>query len=179
MIRALAGEAAPGFDRPLDMLEACHARIARQCDTLERLAAHCASHGADIQAQQAAKAVLAYFDSAGVQHHDDEERNLFPLLEQAGAPGACDLVELLTREHEELALLWRVLRPALAEIADARPGRLEAQFVARFVALNRSHLGFENAHLLPLARQTLGAEALLHLGRAMAARRGVRHEPST
>jgi hemerythrin-like domain-containing protein len=54
--------------------------------------------------------VLAYFDTAAVHHHDDEERNLFPLLEQAGAPGACDLVEALTLEHDEQALLWRRLR---------------------------------------------------------------------
>ena len=173
MTVSLLGAAAPGFDRPLDVLEACHGRIARQCDTLDKLLAHLPAHGADAQAQQAAAAVLTYFDTAAVHHHDDEERNLFPLLEQAGAPGACDLVETLTLEHEAHALLWRRLRPQLAQIAEGQAAALDEALTRRFVALNRSHLEFENTHVLPLARQTLDAAAIERLGRAMAARRGV------
>ena len=173
MTPGLMGELAPGFDQPLDVLEACHRRIARQCDSLETLLAHHAVHDSDTQARQAARAILDYFDTAAVQHHDDEERNLFPLLEQAGAAGACDLVELLTHEHDELARLWRTLRPALAEIAAGHSVRLDELTVRRFIALNRSHLDFENTHVLPLARRTLGAADLQRLGSAMAARRGV------
>ncbi|MCA1979764.1 MAG: hemerythrin domain-containing protein [Thiobacillus sp.] len=173
MTASLLGAAAPGFDAPLDVLAACHARIARQCDTLEKLLNHLPEHGADTQARQAARAVLAYFDTAAVHHHDDEERNLFPLLEAAGAPGACDLVETLTLEHEEQARLWRVLRGQLAAIAAGEAAVLDEALTHRFVASNRSHLEFENAHVLPLARATLDAVALRRLGRAMAARRGV------
>lgn len=170
---SLLGAAAPGFDRPLDVLEACHGRIAKQCDTLEKLLAHLPAHGADSQAQQAARAVLAYFDSAAVHHHDDEERNLFPLLEQANAPGACDLVETLTLEHDELALLWRRLRAQLQVIEAGTAVTLDDALTQRFIALNRAHLEFENTHVLPLARQVLGAAEIERLGRAMATRRGV------
>jgi hemerythrin-like domain-containing protein len=173
MTVSLLGAAAPGFERPLEVLEACHARIARQCDTLDRLLAHLPVHGADAQAQQAARAVLAYFDTAAVHHHDDEERNLFPLLEAAGAPGACDLVETLTFEHEEQALLWRRLRVGLAAVEAGAVATLDSALAARFVALQRSHLEFENTHVLPLARAVLGAAELDRLGRAMAARRSV------
>jgi hemerythrin-like domain-containing protein len=170
---SLLGAAAPGFDRPLDVLEACHGRIARQCDTLEKLLAYLPAHGADSQAQQAARAVLAYFDSAAVHHHDDEERNLFPLLEQANAPGACDLVETLTLEHDELALLWRRLQVQLQSIEAGTAAMLDEALAQRFISMNRSHLEFENTHVLPLARQVLGAAEIERLGRAMAARRGV------
>jgi hemerythrin-like domain-containing protein len=111
-----------------------------------------------------------------VHHHDDEERNLFPLLEQAGAAGACDLVEALTLEHEEQALLWRRLRGQLQQIEAGAAATLDAALARRFVALNRSHLEFENTHVLPLARQVLDAAAVERLGRAMAARRGVAFE---
>ncbi len=173
MTGVLPGGAAPAFDRPLDLLHACHQRIGRQCDTLDRLLAHLPAHGADAAARQAARAVLAYFDSAGVHHHDDEERNLFPLLEEAGALGACELVETLTLEHETLALLWRGLRAQLATIAAGGGSTLDVPRTQRFVALNRSHVAFEDAHVLPLARRVLGPAALERLGRAMAARRGV------
>ncbi|WP_296750334.1 hemerythrin domain-containing protein [Thiobacillus sp.] len=172
MTGSLLGAAAPGFDRPLDVLEACHGRIAKQCDTLEKILAHLPAHGADAQAQQAARAVRAYFDTAAVHHHDDEERNLFPLLEQAGAPGACDLVETLTLEHDELALLWRRLSVALRQIETGAANALDEALTRRFITLNRSHLEFENTHVLPLARQALGAADIERLGRAMAARRG-------
>ena len=173
MTASLLGAAAPGFDRPLAVLEACHGRIAKQCDTLEKLLAHLPAHGADTQAQQAARAVLAYFDTAAVHHHDDEERNLFPLLEQADAPGACELIETLTLEHDAQALLWRRLRGALQQIEAGTAATLDAATTHRFVAMNRAHLEFENTHVLPLAQQVLGAADLERLGRAMAARRGV------
>ncbi len=173
MIASLLGAAAPGFDRPLDVLEACHGRIAKQCDTLEKLLAHVPVHGADAQSQQAARAVQTYFDTAAVHHHDDEERNLFPLLEQANAPGACDLVETLTLEHDELALLWRRLRAQLQLIEVGTAAVLDSALVTRFIAMNRAHLEFENTHVLPLARRVLGAAEIERLGRAMAARRGV------
>ena len=173
MTSSLLGAAAPGFDRPLAMLEACHGRIAKQCDTLEKLLAHLPVQGADLDAQQAARAILTYFDTAAVHHHDDEERNLFPLLEQAGAAGACDLVETLTLENDDLALIWRKLRMGLQQIEQGEGDTLDAALVQRFVALNRSHLEFENTHVLPLARQVLAAADIERLGRAMAARRGV------
>jgi len=173
MTRSLLGEAAPGFDHPLDVLEACHGRIAKQCDTLDRLLAHLPAHGPDAQARQAARAVMTYFDTAAVHHHDDEERNLFPLLEQAAAPGACDLVETLTLEHDELALLWRRLRADLQQVEQGVGLVLDEGLVHRFIALYRSHLEFENTRVLPLARQVLGSAAIEQLGRAMAARRGV------
>ena len=173
MTASLLGAAAPGFDRPLAVLEACHGRIAKQCDTLTRLLAHLPAHGADAQAQQAARAVRAYFDTAAVQHHDDEERNLFPLLERVGASGACDLVELLTHEHDALALLWRRLRVLLQQIETGATATLDEALARRFISLNRSHLEFENTRVLPLAHQVLGAAEIERLGRAMAARRGV------
>lgn len=173
MTASLMGTAAPGFDRPLEVLEACHSRIARQCDTLDKLLAHLPMYGADTQAQQAARAVLTYFDTAAVHHHDDEERNLFPLLEQLDAFGACDLVETLTLEHDELALLWRRLRIVLQQIESGAATPLEDGLTRRFITLNSSHLEFENTHVLPLARQVLGDAEVDRLGRAMAARRGV------
>lgn len=175
MSRDLLGKSAPGFDAPLDVLEACHARIAAQCDTLEKLLAHLPQRGADAQAQQAARAVMRYFDVAAVQHHDDEERNLFPLLEAANAPGACELAETLTLEHEEQARLWRALRSQLAAIAGGAGAELDPDLLGRFAASQRAHLAFENAHVLPLARAVLDPAALARLGRAMAARRGLAH----
>ena len=80
---------APSLEEPLEMLEACHERIEAQLRTLERLLDYLPRHGADEQARQAARNVLRYFELAGPNHHEDEERNLFPtLIERAGTEDA-------------------------------------------------------------------------------------------
>ena len=71
---------AASFDEPLEMLAACHERIEAQLGTLERLAQHLPRHGCDADARSAAAAVVRYFDTAGMLHHQDEDEDLFPLL---------------------------------------------------------------------------------------------------
>jgi hypothetical protein len=84
-----SGKAAPsvGFEVPLEMLAACHLRVQSQCETLQRLLPHLRAQGADLSAQEAAQAVMRYFDTAARHHHDDEERDLFPAL-LAAIPGS-------------------------------------------------------------------------------------------
>src|SRR5262249_62212944 len=76
----IAATLAPRFDEPLELLEACHARIETQLAMLERLVTHVAQHGCDLGAREAARFIMRYFDTAGVQHHRDENEDLFPLL---------------------------------------------------------------------------------------------------
>src|SRR5687768_11399199 len=76
------------FDEPLEMLEACHQKIEAQLATLERILPHLRQHGADADAKSAARAVMRYFDTAGVLHHRDEDEDLFPLLRRLAALGA-------------------------------------------------------------------------------------------
>jgi len=66
------------FDHPIDILDGCHERIKRQCATIQRIAEHVASRGADEEARTAARAVMRYFDTAGANHHRDEERTSSP-----------------------------------------------------------------------------------------------------
>ena len=133
MTLTLAGHSAPsvGFEVPLEMLAACHLRVQDQCTTLLRLVPHLAAHGADRQAQQAATALMRYFDTSARHHHDDEERDLFPALIEsvAGADAVClhtltaaqvrvrTLTAALTAEHRELEARWKALRQVLAQVA--------------------------------------------------------------
>ena len=93
MSNIIPGHSAPtaGFEVPLEMLSACHHRIERQCATLRRLVDHLATHGPDQQARDAAAGVMRYFDTAGRDHHADEEEDLFPALieSMAGSDPIC------------------------------------------------------------------------------------------
>ena len=131
-------DAAVGFDDPLEMLLACHRRIERQLRTLERLHEHLVRNGVDAQASLAAQTILRYFMKAAESHHDDEEKDLFPLLEQripAGTEkaGFNALREKLEGDHDRVRDLWTRLRKPLEGIADGLPRMLNAADVRAFI----------------------------------------------
>lgn len=173
MLDLNAKAAAPGFDNPLDMLHACHDRIMDQCATLQKLLQHLPTHGCDVQAQQAAQAVLRYFDTAGQFHHQDEEVDLFPLLLATHNADAETLIKRLLEEHQVMDALWSGLRAQLQAIAEEKSAVLEKKLVADFSLAYGRHVMLENMQLLPLAAQLLSQQQQTDIGKKMAERRGV------
>jgi len=171
------GAPAPGFDEPLEMLHACHGRIQAQLATLEKLVPHLAREGCDAPAREAARAVMRYFDLAGVQHHRDEEEDLFPILRRRAAErGRADVagaLEELEREHLAMNEAYARVRERLAEIAEARSARLDIEEVARFAWIYRSHILREESAAFGFAAEALSGEERAALGARMAQRRGV------
>jgi hemerythrin-like domain-containing protein len=168
---------APSFDDPLGMLRACHGRIEKQLRTLERLVAHLPVHGADADAQAAARAVLRYFDNAAPNHHADEEASVFPRL-VARTPSAQQMIAALEREHHgTFEQNWRRLRPLLAGIASGQRDVLPPDLVQEVRAAYDGHIALENDRLFPLCAEVLTPEELAAIGREMAARRGVAWSP--
>ena len=171
----IASPLAPSFDEPLEMLEACHGRIDAQLATLERLAAHLAQHGCDAEARDAARFVMRYFDTSGVQHHRDEDEDLFPLLRRkAGELGRAEVsavINELEGDHATMDLQWSRLRERLDAIARGADASLAAEDVERFAWLNRRHIEKEAALVLPFAREALALDERAALGTRMAARR--------
>ncbi len=173
------GHAAPtaGFEVPLEMLSACHARIEQQCATLRRLVSHLARHGADDAARSASASVMRYFDTAALHHHADEETDLFPALleSMAGSDSVClrELTDSLVAEHRELESRWQQVRRTLAVIATGEHAPLESETVEAMVGLYERHLQREDHELLPMAARLLSDDALDRVGCAMRVRRGI------
>jgi hemerythrin-like domain-containing protein len=163
------------FDHPLEMLSACHERVLDRVDTLERLAAHLPRHGCDEQARQAAANVMRYFDTAGEHHHDDEERDLFPLLVRMALDDghAMALIARLKDEHLRLRAMWQTLRGELEQITRGTLAHLDGLRIERFGELYRQHIELEELELLPLAERVLPDADKARMSVAMAQRRGV------
>ena len=165
-----------GFDDPLEMLLACHRGIEKQLDTLKRLRAHLSARGVDAEASSAAQAVLRYFGHAAMSHHDDEEKDLFPLLEQritdAGEQARFRLLrDELERDHREVQAQWLKLRKPLEGIADGLTRVPAANAVHDFVGAYARHILVEESALQELFNRWLDADDRKALGRAMSARR--------
>lgn len=179
MTTAFPGFSTPaaGTEAPLELLAACHIRIEHQCGVLKRLATHLAEHGSDDQARQAAVNVMRYFDTSAVQHHADEEDNLFPALieSMAGSDPVCirQMIQGLTAEHRRLEAQWRALRVLLERVAAGQAIRLSMDEVEEFTQLYLRHIKQEDDELLPMAARLLGDEQLDDIGQAMRHRRGI------
>lgn len=178
MALTLPGHSAPaaGFEVPLEMLAACHERVQHQCKTLLRLVSHLQTHGADPPAQEAASAVMRYFDTAARHHHEDEEQDLFPALLESmdGSDAVClrELTAALCSDHRLLEQRWAALRQRLLQVAEGIASTLTDADVPGFVQLYEQHIGREEAELLPMATRLLSDVELDRIGLAMRSRRG-------
>jgi hemerythrin-like domain-containing protein len=144
-----------------------------QCDTLQELVPHIAQNGVDGEARSAIRKVINYFTTSAVHHHQDEEQDLFPLLNRQSLKLA-EIIYRLNQEHDSLTQLWELLlqdlnKPAtLAENADFE------SHVEQFCSAYHEHIDYENKELLGMAQHILSKQQLEDMGRAMARRRSVR-----
>jgi hemerythrin-like domain-containing protein len=174
--RAALFDTPAGFDDPLEMLLGCHRRIERQLDTLKRLRAHIASRGVDAEASAAAQAILKYFLVAAPNHTADEEKDVFPLLEQRIAdPGESARFrafrEQLETDHRELGSAWSRLRRPLEAIGEGLMRTLPEDDVNAFVSGYAHHIVTEETALGEFFTRWLDDADREALGRTMAARR--------
>ncbi len=168
-----------GFDEPFEMLHACHARVRRTLELLQRLGGHLGRHGSDAAARNAASDVLRYFDIAAPLHHEDEERHVLPCLRGGSDSALRALADALQAEHVHMDALWDAIRSDLLAVhGGIAPGAeaLEAACSrwAAFASLYAGHIETEERRAYPAAHSGLDAEALRRMGRDMARRRGAR-----
>jgi hemerythrin-like domain-containing protein len=183
MNRSPIGFSAPaaGFDDPVELWLACHERVRRFCRLLQRLPAHLEQHGADAEAQDAARSVRRYFNEAAPRHHADEEADLFPrLLRRAPAARADALratLAALEGEHATNDARWRRLDATLAGIETGTAVPLDAAALEEFVTTYQAHIGVEESVVLAALREWLDEADWRAIGAAMAQRRGATWSP--
>lgn len=167
------------FTEPLGLLGDCHRRIERFLEVLRKVA----DQGGELgpQERHALGVSLRYFREAAPHHTHDEEESLFPRMRVSQDPRAAEALrrlEELEGDHDRAEAL-HADTDALFEqwLAD---GRLTAgattrlrNLLAELSELYRRHIAVEDGEVFPLAGQVLDAEALVDVGREMAARRGL------
>jgi hemerythrin-like domain-containing protein len=166
---------APSMDEPLEILSACHMRMQAQLETLDRLVRWLPDHGADVDAQKAAANVIRYFTTAAVNHHRDEEVDVFPVLVERCTPAARGrirrLIQWVKDDHRALESAWARLQTPLERISAGEAAELNGEDVANFTAHYLNHIDREDNELFPYAANVLSEEDLLELGERMRERR--------
>lgn len=168
-------EPAPGFDQPIAVLKHCHDKIRKQLKTLERLLDHLPNKGATLEAQQAAGAVLHYFNAAAHFHHADEEQDLLPMLRRIAGPQDLailnDLQPQILAGHHQMEALWQELAQQLEAVASGQSNHLAASLVQAFADLYSKHMLMEEGNLAPMALRLFDPAMMQQLGNAMQQRR--------
>jgi len=178
---SMPGHRAPaaGFEAPFEMLDACHERVARMLKLLARMQRRLLVHGWDDSVAQAARDVMRYFDLAAPQHHEDEERHVFPQLLANGDAVLVTMVKKLQADHREMEHSWVGVREVLASLTEAPPAGwtritpAQAEVLGHFTGLYRHHLDDEDGLIYPAARAQMSAEALRVMSADMMRRRGL------
>lgn len=165
---------AEAFLHPIEFLAGEHERQLSICAVLERLL-HNPRHGVS-QAQL--QAVREYLANDLPLHMLDEEEDLFPLLRRC-CPAEDNIQEvfaLLREEHRADAALKEELCRDLDVLIRGQAFSDPARFLMNafaFTEIQRRHLAWENAVILPRARRHLSEADCAGLGQRMAARRGL------
>jgi hemerythrin-like domain-containing protein len=143
-----------------EALDHTHRAAQVMLQAFARLLAHLDEQGLDLEAEQAATEVLAFFDGPAAQHHRDEERLVFPGLLSGGDAELVQHVERLQQDHGWIEEDWRVLRPQLEAIAAGYNWHdlaMLREAVPVFTALYQEHIALEEQVVYPAARRLRGA----------------------
>jgi len=118
--------------------------------------------------------VVKFFSTTARQHHEDEERHVFPKALVGSDAEIVQAVLRLQQDHNWLEEDWMELSPHLRALA-AGHSLWDLAFLREatevFTALSHDHMALEESCVYPQARARLKAGERHEMGREMAARR--------
>lgn len=170
---------APSLDEPtpVQQFSNCHGGI---LSGLRGFAELPALQDAAARARALAADTLKLLDHAVIEHHAEEEKELFYAVLRSARPGpeldrVKGLVDRLTAEHREVEDAWKRLRPQVQRVATGKPAELPGDAVQRLVETYGAHARLEESEFLPLAAEILGRDGnhMAALGLAL----HMRHAP--
>jgi hemerythrin-like domain-containing protein len=161
-------------DEAIASFSRSHAHIVEAMDRLRVLPMQLAQRGLDEGVRNNAAYVHRFFHDAVLEHHDEEERELFPSLRHSASAGdeaglVESLIHRLEREHRELEQLWDRIEPGLRRLGRGKLAPIDEAAIEALATRYVAHARFEEAAVLPLAAKMLSAgdRAALALGLAM------------
>lgn len=160
----------------------CHASIVEYLDPLGEMNTLLA---AARLARERASATVEVFEHMIVNHHEEEERELFPAVCKAATVGperdqVVTMTQRLAADHRQIEAHWKAIRPGLERIAAGDTEALDLEAVLRLVTGYQTHAHFEETRFLPLASRILQRHdpELAQLGYALHIRRGMKRTPA-
>ena len=172
----------PDFSDPFAIFIKCHRRLENHLRSLERACEHLIEGTRDekISAYFAIDLARSYMAGPHRMHIEDEERSLFPRLQDHQAAGLEALAALgeLESQHRTAEQLQQELDSLIARMprdGSTLPRDLDYlnELVAMLASLYRSHMNLENEFVYPLAARLLTRSERQRISAEMRARRNL------
>ena len=149
-------------DQPFEALDTCHRQIQLHLADLQRMALHMESAGLNEADRKLAGEIQEFFSHAAREHHEMEEKQVFPPLLASGNAELVEAVRSLQQDHGFLEENWIELGPQLRGIAEGNDWFDVAEFqhnVALYLALMSGHIALEESLIYPESK-TMWASAV-------------------
>lgn len=159
------------WNEPIEMLYACHGKVKRFCRQLTILPDYLAKNGCNQAVKNDVQQILNYFNQSAPLHHDDEEKDFFPLLVKYVPESQKDINEL-ERQHITLHDSWTKLSEQLQALLKDERENIDVALINHFVSGYDKHIALEEP-LFELGKQHLSESELRQIGEIMSARRRV------
>ena len=170
-----AATSADGFTA----LDACHRKTLSTLEDLSALVTKLEHDGLDPATCARAAKIAAFFSTTVREHHEDEERHVFPALVEGGRPEIVQAVLRLQQDHDWLEEGWFELAPHVLAVAAGRQSYdvdTMRECAAVLAALFQDHIELEESFIYPEARERMPTEGRREMGREMAARHRAERE---
>jgi len=165
-----------------EVLDECHRETLVALETLNDLVARLQAEGDSDDVRAMAGRVVQFFSTTAREHHEDEERHVFPKVLAGADPDTVQTVLRLQQDHSWLEEDWLELSSHLKALA-AGHSMWDVDFLREasevFTALSHDHMALEESCIYPQARARLRAGERHEMGREMAARRRARRGART
>lgn len=161
-----------------DVLDLCHRETIFALGKLAAVMTALQTRGADDEVRALAAEVVRHFSTMAREHHQDEERHIFPKMLESGKPELVRAVQRLRQDHGWLEEDWLELSAQLDAVASGQGWYdldVLREGVSIFIALSHEHIALEESLIYPHARAHLHVSELGEMGREMSARRRVKH----
>jgi hemerythrin-like domain-containing protein len=157
----MSTSSAPPADTPVDEFSHCHDGILNHMAAFSGLPALLEPAA---RARQIAADMVRFFHDVVLEHHQQEEKELFPAVLSSAVKGAerdeiKAMVERLTREHRQVEMRWAKLEPALRQVAKGHDAPLDPAAVASLVEAYTAHARYEETAFLPRSKVILGRDS--------------------
>lgn len=167
-----------GGGTPLTDFSVCHQEIASRLNALGEMSALLASA---VQAGKIAEETLRFFPELVLDHHAEEEKDLFPVVLANAAKGdehdrVQTMITKLKTEHRIIEALWRRLAPQLTKLTKGHPADVDSSAVDELIHNYASHARYEEQEFLPLSEEILGRSGaqMASLGLSLHLRRRIK-----
>ena len=159
-------------DNPLNEFSGCHEHIVVNFENLKSMLKRIREQPGSGEIRKLAKQQLVFFKEVVMEHHAEEEQELFVAVMESAEKGeeaneARRAIKRLVAEHRELELTWGKLQADIKRLAKGKSAELDVELAKELAERYLAHAAYEEQYFLPMAANILSKNEMSALGLAL------------